>query len=431
MPETRAVLDRTFVECSALGFQSSLTIVLAIVCYILYKRGRGTHFQTWAAAWAVYVVRLGCMSTFLVTRDLVWLFAHQAATGVTVLLLLAAALQLTGGFVLKRWHALFVPASIVWAWITIYGIDSMLVAGISASILLSSVTIATGVVIWRARQRMASHATPVLASAFVLWGLHHLDYPLLRSFGSAVLYGVFADVLFLFAIGLGLLFIVLGDESRRLASRTAQLEQLTRLLLSAQEDERRRIARELHDEAGQVLTAVKIELDLDGRLDAGALVGRALAQVRDLSNLLRPSVLDDLGLVAAVGALVDDFSARTRISTSVDVGGVTQRLPPDTEVVIYRVVQEALTNVAKHAQATRASVRLTIDEHQAALTVEDDGRGLAASATQDQGTADTTPHLGLLGMRERVTAVGGKLSIGSGANGGFRVDALIPVGSPA
>ena len=145
----------------------------------------------------------------------------------------------------------------------------------------------------RARQRISSGAAPVLAGAFVLWGLHHLDYPLLRGFGAAVLYGVFADVLFLFAIGLGLLFVVLGDERDRLAARTAELEQLTGVMLRVQEDERRRIAQELHDEAGQVLTAVKIELELDGRAEAGAMVGRALAQVRDVSNLLRPSVLDD------------------------------------------------------------------------------------------------------------------------------------------
>ena len=166
-------------------------------------------------------------------------------------------------------------------------------------------------------------------------------------------------MLFLFAIGLGLLFLVLGDESRKLASRTAQLEQLTRLLLRAQEDERRRIARELHDEAGQVLTAVKIELDLDGRREAGALVGRALAQVRDLSNLLRPSVLDDLGLVAALNALADDFSARTRIATTVDLERPARAgCRRTSKSVIYRVVQEALTNVARHAQASRASVRL-------------------------------------------------------------------------
>jgi signal transduction histidine kinase len=357
------------------------------------------------------------MSAFLVRRDMVWLFAHQAATGISALLLLAAALQLSRDFAIRRRHLALVPLAIAWAWITIYGVDSMMVAGITATVLLSSVTIWTGLVFWRNRERISSGAAPVLAWAFILWGVHHLDYPLLRGFGAAVLYGVFADVLFLFAIGLGMLFVVLGDERRKLATRTAQLEQLTRLLLRAQEDERRRIARELHDEAGQVLTAVKIELDLDGRTEAGALVGRALAQVRDLSNLLRPSVLDDLGLVAALHNLADDFSRRTTIDVNLDVDGTGRRFAPDVEVVIYRVVQEALTNVARHAHARRANVQLTANGTRATLTIEDDGHGVGETAT---------PHLGWLGMQERVTSLGGELTIARARQGGVRVEASIP-----
>jgi signal transduction histidine kinase len=413
-------LDRTFVECSALGFQSVVTSVLALACYAIYQRHRGPYFLTWAIAWSVYVVRLACMSAFLVRRDLVWLFLHQAATGISALLLLAAALQLSRGLKLRPIYALGVPLSVLWAWVTIYGMGSMITAGITATLLLSGVTVATGVVFWRARARVPSRsAATVLAVVFVLWGLHHLDYPLLRGFGAAVLYGVFADVLFLFAIGLSLLFLVLGGERERLAARSAELEQLTRLMLRMQEDERRRIARELHDEAGQVLTAVKIELELEGRQEAGALVGRALNQVRDLSNLLRPAALDDLGLLDSLRALTSDFSARTRIQVALDVDGAAGRLPPDLEVVIYRVVQEALTNVARHASATDVHVRLVTDERDVRVTVEDNGRGIAA---------DASPHMGWLGMRERVTALGGQLAIGAGASHGVRLDAQIPLG---
>ena len=411
------VMDRTFVECSALGFQSVVTSILAIACYLLWQRDRGAYFLTWGLAWSVYVVRLGCMSAFLVRRDMVWLFVHQAATGVSALLLLAAALQMSRGFVLRPIHAVAIPLSIVWAWVTVYGMGSMIAGGISATVLLFSVTMWTGVVFWRERQRISSGAAPVLAGAFVLWGLHHLDYPLLRGFGAAVLYGVFADVLFLFAIGLGLLFVVLGDERNQLAARTAELEQLTGVMLRVQEDERRRIAQELHDEAGQVLTAVKIELELDGRAEAGAMVGRALAQVRDVSNLLRPSVLDDLGLGPALRALADDFAARTRIVVALDLDGVGRSLSPDVEVAVYRVVQEALTNVARHAGAGRARVQVSSGAQSVALTIEDDGRGTGA---------DTRPHLGWLGMRERVASLGGRLVIDRSEGGGVRVRADIP-----
>lgn len=412
------LLDRTFVECSALGFQSVVTSVLAAACYVLWRRGRGGYFLTWAIAWSVYVVRLACMSAFLVRRDLVFLFLHQAATGISALLLLAAALQLSRGLRLRPWHAVAVPLSIGWAWFTIYGIESMVVAGISATVLLSGVTIWTGLIFWRERARLSRGAARVLASAFVLWGLHHLDYPLLRSFGAAVLYGVFADVLFLFAIGLGLLFVVLGRERDRLAARTAELEQLTRLMLRVQEDERRRLARDLHDEAGQVLSAVKIELELDGRHEAGALVGRALAQVRDLSNLLRPSALDDLGLVPALHALADDVAARARLPVDVQADDAGRQLPPDVEVAIYRVVQEALTNIVRHAGATHATVRLARQDHVVSVHVEDDGRGIAEA---------DEPQLGLLGMRERVTALGGQVEVGRSASGGVRVAARIPL----
>ncbi len=416
------MLDRTFVECSALGFQSVLTSILAITCYALWRRQRGVHFLTWSVAWGVYVVRLACMSAFLVRRNLFWLFLHQAATGISALLLLAAALQLSRGFALRPVHAVAVPLAVAWAWVTIYGMGSMLVAGVTATLLLSWVTIWTGVVFWRERARVSSGAAPVLAGAFILWGLHHLDYPLLRGFGAAVLYGVFADVLFLFAIGLGLLFLVLGDERTRLAARTVELEQLTRLMLHVQEDERRRIARELHDEAGQLLTAVKIELELDGQARAGTLVGQALSQVRDLSNLLRPSVLDDLGLAAALRVLAEDFGNRSGLRVTLELDGAARRLPADTEVVIYRVVQEALTNVARHARATEARVQIVRGDDAVDLVVEDNGHGVAPGSE---------PHLGWLGMRERVTAQGGQLEFGMAAAGGVRLDAHIPVGPSA
>jgi signal transduction histidine kinase len=218
----------------------------------------------------------------------------------------------------------------------------------------------------------------------------------------------------------GTLFLVLSDGRRALEERSVQLEQLTRQLLGAQEDERRRIARELHDQAGQSLTAVKIELDLEGRREASEMVGRALAQVRDLSNLLRPAVLDDLGLLPALRGLIDDFARRTRVEAALEIREPLGPFTPDLQVVLYRVVQEALTNVARHAAAERVRVRLRAENGQVHLAVEDDGRGVAG---------EPVPHLGLLGMRERVTAVGGVLEIGSAPGAGFRLEATIPAGA--
>lgn len=409
-------------ELSALGFQAVLTAMLALVYYGLWRQQRRIDFAIWAAAWAVYAARLVLISAFLTTRNDLWLFAHQAATGLTALLLLWAALRFARGVRWRRRY-LALPALVVaWAYLSIFVLRDMKAAGISSAVMLSGVTLWTGIVFWNHSRRVPSTGSRMLALTFTLWGLHHLDYPLLRPLGNGVVYGVFADVLFIVATAVATLFLVLNDGRRALEERRAQLEQLTRQLLRAQEDERRRIARELHDQAGQVLTAVKIELDLEGRREASEMVGQALAQVRDISNLLRPTVLDDLGLMPALRGLIDDFSKRTRIRVTLEIDEPLAALTPDLMVVLYRVVQEALTNVARHAEAGHVRVRLRLESGRVRLAVEDDGRGVAG---------EPVPHLGLLGMRERVSEVGGVLEVGSAPGHGFRVEASIPSGVAA
>jgi signal transduction histidine kinase len=405
------------VEISALAFQAIVTGLLAVVYWWLAAQQRRHYFAIWALAWAAFAARLAFISAFVVTRREVWLFAHQATTGLTALLLLWAAFVFSRG---ARWHRrylLFGVAAVAWAYVAIYVIRDMRIAGLSSSIALATVTLWTGLVFWRHRRRGDSTGATVLSWTFVLWGLHHLDYPLLRPLGTGILYGVFADILFIVAAAVGTLLLVLGDGRKALEDRSRELEQLTRLLVRAQEEERRRIARELHDEAGQVLTAVKIELDLDGRTEASALVARALSQVRNLSNLLRPTELD-LGLAPALRALADDFSRRSRIRVALEH---TQPMPPladELQVAVYRIVQEALTNVARHAGAGEVLVRLEAGDGRVRLSVQDDGKGVAG---------EPTPNLGLLGIRERVATLGGTLRIDGGSGQGFRVEAVIPI----
>jgi signal transduction histidine kinase len=415
-------VEHSAVELIALGFQAALTTLLALVYYGLWRQQHRPYFATWAAAWAVYALRLGFISAYLLTRHEAWLFAHQAATGLTALLLLFAALEFARGVRSRRRHLWLALIAVGWSFFAIYVLRDMRVAGISSALMLSGVTLWNGLVFWRHRQHTPSSGATVLAVPFSLWGLHHLDYPLLRALGNGVLYGVFADVLFIVMAAIGTLFLVLGDGRRALEERSTQLEQRTRQQMRAQEDERRRIARELHDSAGQVLTAVKIELDLEGRREASEMVGQALAQVRDLSNLLRPTVLDDLGLLPALRGLVEDFSRRTRIEVRLETRGPLGALGPDLEVVLYRVIQEALTNVARHAAARSATVHLEANGGAVRLAVEDDGHGVAG---------EPTPHLGLLGIRERVTALGGALAVQGRPGLGFRIEATIPSGAAA
>ena len=408
--------NRLTVELSALAFQGVVALLLLLVYYGLWRQRRRPYDLTWAAAWGVYALRLGLISAYIVSRHDAWLFLHQAATGLSAVLLLYAALQFSQAVPGRRRYVALVAAIAVWAYIAVFVIRDPMVGGLSSAILLSAVTMWTGIVFWRYRRRMPSIGATILAWDFSLWSLHHLDYPLVRSLGTGVLLGVYVDVVFIVTTAIGALFLVLGREQRMLESRNEQLAQLTRLLLSAQEEERRRIARELHDEAGQILTAVKIDLDLAGRHESAELVGRAIAQTRNLSNLLRPQVLD-LGLVPAIRSLTDDFAARTHVAASLSLPESMPELSPDRQVAIYRIAQEALTNVTRHADARRVRVVLDAEQGHLALTVEDDGRG---------PSGELRPHLGLIGMRERVAALGGTLTVGPGHEGGFRIEARIP-----
>ena len=410
-------MDRMTVELSALGFQALFTFLLAALHLVLWRRQRQPWFATWSIAWGLYALRLISISCFIVTRAEFWLFAHQSFTWLSALLLLFAALQFSSGLPWRPAYAVLGAASVIWSAVAIFGIRSMAAAGLTSVILLSGVTLWTAFVFFRHARRTGSRGAGLLALTFTLWGFHHLDYPLLRPLGEGVLWGVFADVLFILATAIGTLFLVLWEGRRELEERTAQLEQLTRLLLEAQENERRRIARELHDEAGQVLTAVKIELDLEGKTSASAMVARALEQVRDLSNLLRPSVLDDLGLAPALRGLVEDFSRRARIEATLEGAESLPALEADLEVVIYRIVQEALTNVARHAGARHARVALRNGGGEIHVRIEDDGKGLSGPPEF---------HLGLLGMRERVTAIGGRLEIGGRPGEGVTIEAVLP-----
>ena len=408
-------------ELLALAFQAIVTALLALVYQGLWLQRRRDYFVTWGAAWGLYALRLGCISAFLSTRREAWLMAHQGLTVVVALLLLLAALQFSRGVRWRRRYLLLAIPAFAWAWIAIGVIHDMRVAGIVSVALLSGVTLWTSWVFLQHGLRNGSRSALGLAATFLLWGLHHLDYPLLRPLGAGVLYGVYVDVLLIGAVSVETLFLVLGEERRALAERTRALEDMTRQLLRAQEDERRRIARELHDEAGQALTAVKIELDLEGRTEAAARVGRVLAQVRDLSNLLRPSALDDLGLVPALRGLVEEFARSTRIEATLEAGDPLPPVAPDHQVVIYRVAQEALTNVARHAGARRVQVRLAGMNGGVRLAVVDDGRG---------ASGEPRPHLGLLGMRERVAAAGGTLSATGRPGHGFEVLVHVPAGAP-
>jgi signal transduction histidine kinase len=227
-------------------------------------------------------------------------------------------------------------------------------------------------------------------------------------------------------------------ERQRLAERQNRndLERLSARLVTAQEEERRSLARELHDAVGQALTAIKMEMgvalrgvDTDSRARASLDEARAIAEstlqsVRDLSQLLHPSMLDDFGLPEALVAHLRSFSTRTGIRAQFTHERMDERLSPEVEVCVYRIVQEALTNVARHSGASSCTVALVRRDGLLHLTIEDDGRGIDSVAAR---AADARRGLGLIGMRERAQALSGTFVIENRAEGGTRVIVRLPV----
>ncbi len=212
-----------------------------------------------------------------------------------------------------------------------------------------------------------------------------------------------------------------------------RLRQMSSQVLTAQEEERKRIARELHDDTAQALTSVLVRLRLlersaeHERLRAGLtelrdLTGATLEGVRRLAIDLRPPILDDLGLEAALQAHVEDFSRRWPVKATFTGGGLG-RLPSEVELVLYRIVQEALSNVAKHASASRVEARLTRSGRALRMQIEDDGCGFDAEAAKGSRSSG----LGLFGMEERLALIGGTLGVESAPGSGTRVSAEVPL----
>ncbi len=211
---------------------------------------------------------------------------------------------------------------------------------------------------------------------------------------------------------------------------------LSRRLLTAQEEERRRIAVELHDDLGQVLTAVKINLESLERA-AGATpapaqlksaigcVDEAMQRVRDLALDLRPSVLDDLGLPAALRWYVDRFARDAHLEAHLSIG-VVPRLDPGVETACFRVAQEAMTNVARHAQARRVWLDLHVLAEGLELGVRDDGIGFDVAGARERAALGAS--MGLLGMQEHVSLVGGEYEVRRAPGGGTLLRARFPVG---
>jgi signal transduction histidine kinase len=450
---------------------------------------------------------------------------------------------------------------------------------------LSLATLGTGWAFIRYRRRVDSSGATLLAVAFVLWGLHHLDYPFLRARGAWTPWGYYLDIVFSLAIGAGILLLVVDDQRRglgalsalsgdlqragreedvldallsrplglpavrgtalfllqegrpgfvrgagvcagwaepdargmavlgralvtgrpqvsdswtgaagrypyaavlpllreqapigalvlvseardpftalddaflvalgqqvgsalaqtdlyrRLETRTEELTRLSARMVEQHEAERRRLSRELHDETAQVFSAVKMELGVlreglapaeQPRLDQVlGLIDEGIRTIRNVTNDLRPSLLDDLGLLPALRSLAAEFAERSGIEAGFSAPATLPGLSSEAELALFRALQEALSNVARHAEATAVEIGLSASGGRVLLRVRDDGRGFPPGPVEGY---ERRGHMGLAGMRERIGALGGSVQAQGATGGGAELEISVPVDGAA
>jgi signal transduction histidine kinase len=235
-------------------------------------------------------------------------------------------------------------------------------------------------------------------------------------------------------------FAELHRKTRQLEMLNQELRHLSSSLIATQDEERRRIARELHDGLGQELAAAKMMLDgllrpdlpaewkEKAAADSSLLIDRAIQQVRSMSHLLHPPLLDEVGLSSALEQYLEGFAKRSGIETSIDMPSHDfPRFKPELETAIFRIVQEALTNVFRHSGARNARVTLARSENQIMVMVRDDGKGVAKHILEFR---PGSIGIGIAGMRQRVKEFGGEVRM-QNTNPGTLVEVTVPISSGA
>jgi signal transduction histidine kinase len=222
-----------------------------------------------------------------------------------------------------------------------------------------------------------------------------------------------------------------------LLQREKELEILSSARVQAQDDERRRIAREIHDGLGQMLTAIKFNLEiLEDMITPGKdereriddmknLLDSVMKEAREISYNLMPSVLDDFGLAPALQLLSEQFANRTNVKVQFQAHGITDRFDPNLEIGLYRIAQESLNNISKHAEATEVNLQIINHNNGIRLVIEDNGKGITTQPSLIRATGKG--GMGLPGMRERASSIGGSLTIDSTPNNGTLITVEVPL----
>ena len=214
-----------------------------------------------------------------------------------------------------------------------------------------------------------------------------------------------------------------------LVQRTAELQNLSQRLLKVQDEERRKLSRDLHDSTGQTLAALKMSVVLLEQhcaadpakmalfYEVAALADQAIDEIRTMSYLLHPPLLDEVGFGSAAEWYVEGFAKRSRLKVSLDIARFKERLPRQLEIALFRVLQESLTNVHKHSRAENVTVCFGPEQEKIVLEIRDDGCGISAERLEQFRQTSAETGVGLAGMRERMSELSGELQIESDGRG--------------
>ncbi|HXX52989.1 MAG TPA: ATP-binding protein, partial [Thermodesulfovibrionales bacterium] len=231
------------------------------------------------------------------------------------------------------------------------------------------------------------------------------------------------------------------ERTQQIRQSQEKVESLLKKIISSQEEERKRIARGLHDEILQDLSAFLIKLDIcklypdqftaEKLEEMRTIALKSLDDIHHVIQNLRPSVIDDLGLGAAIKWLLDKnlMAKGIQYYLTIDLGGIDERFDPRVEITLFRIIQEAVINIARHAKAENVIVALRMRNNSVIVDIEDDGEGFDVNSTL-RFTSDGGRGLGLLGMKERTALLDGKLEVYSAPGSGTSIRVRVPVGSP-
>jgi two-component system sensor histidine kinase UhpB len=306
----------------------------------------------------------------------------------------------------------------------VFAVNAGLLTAIAVLLIVTPVTISTPVALTEAGLVLAGLLVTIAVNAFLL---RHAFAPLGRLAQRMEQVDLLRPGQRLHVLRNDEVGRVVAAFNRMLDRLEKERQESGQRVLAAQEAERIGIARDLHDEVGQVLTGVLLQLNSiaehapeheEALAESRQAVRRALDEVRRISSELRPEMLEALGLISALTELASSFARITGVVVTREFAPALPKLPPETELAIYRIAQESLTNIARHAQATHAVIAIEPGRDSVVLRVADDGRGFAGAPTE---------HGGLRSMRERALLVGGALAIKPASEGGVEVRLEVPV----